>query len=64
MKTTLNLDSELIEKARLATGIQEKTALLHEGLRALLEKQARVTLIQAKGSAPKDAKMPIRKRFA
>lgn len=63
MKTTLNLDSDLIDKARIATGIQEKTALFHEGLRALLEKQARQNLIQAKGSAPKGAKMPTRKRF-
>ena len=38
MRTTLNLDDELLERARKLTGIQEKTALLHAGLEALLER--------------------------
>ncbi|NBR25582.1 MAG: type II toxin-antitoxin system VapB family antitoxin [Micrococcales bacterium] len=52
-----------MEEARIATGIQEKTKLLHEGLRALLEKQARNHLIQAKGSSSKSLKAPTRRRF-
>jgi hypothetical protein len=63
MKTTLNLDTDLIERAKVATGIQEKTALLHEGLRALLEREAKLNLIKAKGSAPKSAKLPIRRKI-
>lgn len=35
MRTTVNLDEELVEKARQLSGIQEKTALLHAGLQAL-----------------------------
>ena len=38
MRTTLNLDDALLERARKLTGIQEKTALLHAGLEALLER--------------------------
>jgi Arc/MetJ family transcription regulator len=38
MRTTLNLDDALLERARKLTGIEEKTALLHAGLEALLER--------------------------
>ena len=33
MRTTLILDDDLIARARRLTGLQEKTALVHEGLR-------------------------------
>ena len=36
MRTTLILDDALIERARGLTGVAEKTALVHEGLRALI----------------------------
>lgn len=29
MKTTLNIDLDLIARAKVATGIQEKTTLIH-----------------------------------
>jgi hypothetical protein len=38
MRITLNLDSELIERAKELTGIRETTALVHGGLQALLER--------------------------
>jgi Arc/MetJ family transcription regulator len=50
MRTTLNLDDELIRSAAQATGVEEKTALIHLGLRALLEKTARERLIRLGGS--------------
>lgn len=37
MHTTLNIDNELYAKAVELTGIHEKTALLREGLKALIE---------------------------
>ena len=36
MRTTLNLDDDLLEKAQRLTGLEEKTALLHAGLEALI----------------------------
>src|SRR5437016_1669080 len=36
MRTTINLDEDLVEQARRVTGMAERTALIHEGLRALL----------------------------
>lgn len=40
MRTTLDLKEDLIQKAREMTGIQEKTALVHAGLKALIERGA------------------------
>jgi Arc/MetJ family transcription regulator len=40
MRTTLDLDEELIEEARKLTGIREKTALIHAGLDALVAREA------------------------
>ena len=34
MRTTINLDDELLEEARSITGVKGQTALIHEGLRA------------------------------
>ena len=35
MRTTMNLDPGLVSEAMELTGIEEKTALVHAGLRAL-----------------------------
>lgn len=35
MRTTVNLDDDLLEKARRLSGVKQRTALIHEGLRAL-----------------------------
>lgn len=39
MRTTLNLDGELVEEARRLTGIREKTALIQAGLKALIARE-------------------------
>ena len=36
MRTTINLDERLIEEAQRITGTRERTALIHDGLRALI----------------------------
>ena len=40
VRTTLNLDEELLRNAREYSGIQEKTALIHEALRELISREA------------------------
>ena len=40
MKTTLILSDELLERAREATGLKDKTALVHDGLEALIAREA------------------------
>ena len=39
MRTTLNLDDELLRQAFELTGIAEKAALLRESLKALIERE-------------------------
>jgi Arc/MetJ family transcription regulator len=61
MRTTLNLDEELIEEARKLTGIQEKTALLHAGLQALVAREAALRLAAMGGSEPNIRPIPRRR---
>jgi len=60
MRTTLNLDQKLFEQAAKLTGIKEKTQLLHEGLRSLIEKESARRLASLSGSAPKLKNIPRR----
>ena len=50
MRTTLILDDDLVAKARGVTGVQEKTALVHEGLRALIARASARKLAALGGS--------------
>ncbi|MEO6806103.1 MAG: type II toxin-antitoxin system VapB family antitoxin [Edaphobacter sp.] len=40
MRTTLALDDALLEKASAYTGLHEKSALVREALKALIEREA------------------------
>ena len=53
MRTTLILDDDLVAKARGVTGVQEKTALVHEGLRALIARESAKKLAALGGSEPR-----------
>ena len=61
MRTTLNLDEELIETARELTGIQEKTELIHRGLRELIQREAARALARMGGTAPNMKDIPRRR---
>ncbi len=50
MRTTLILDDDLVEKARQITGVQEKTALVRAGLKALIASEAAKRLAALGGS--------------
>jgi Arc/MetJ family transcription regulator len=39
MRTTLIIDDELLAKAQELSGLQEKTAVLHAGLQALISRE-------------------------
>jgi Arc/MetJ family transcription regulator len=60
MRTSLILKDDLVKRASELTQITEKTALVHEGLRALIEKQAQARLA-ALGGTEKSLR-PIRRR--
>jgi len=61
MRTTINLDDHLIGEAQRLTGMRERTALVHEGLRALIERESARRLARLGGSEP-DLQLPPRRR--
>ena len=62
MRTTLNIDDNLIDKASRMTGIKEKTALVKLGLEALIARESGKRLAKL-GGTEKQLK-PIRRRGA
>ena len=61
VRTTLNLDEGLIERARELTGIREKTALVRAGLEALIAREAGKRLAMLGGTQPKMTNIPRRR---
>ena len=61
MRTTLNIDDALLEKAAKLTGVEEKTSLVRLGLEALISKEAARRLAQLGGSE-KQLRLPPRRR--
>jgi Arc/MetJ family transcription regulator len=53
MRTTLALDDELLAKAQAFTGLKEKSALVREALKALIERESARRLARLGGSEPK-----------
>lgn len=60
MRTTINLDDRLVDQALRISGVKERTALIHEGLRALIERESARRLARLGGSEPK--LQPVRRR--
>jgi len=52
MKTTLNIDDQLLAEARRLTRIDEKTALVRAGLEALIARESARRLAALGGSEP------------
>ena len=50
MRTTLNIDDKMIEKASRLTGIREKTALVRLGLEALIARESSKRLARLGGT--------------
>lgn len=61
MRTTITLDDELLARAEQLTSLHEKSTLIREALKALIEREAARRLARLGGSAP-DAKAPPRRR--
>ncbi|HHB83782.1 MAG TPA: type II toxin-antitoxin system VapB family antitoxin [Devosia sp.] len=60
MRTTLNIDDDLYAKAVELTGVHEKTALVREGLKALVERESARRLARLGGSEPQLKPIPRR----
>lgn len=61
MRTTLNLDDALMAEAADYAGLKEKTSLLHEGLRALIQREAAARLAALGGRDRKAVAAPRKK---
>jgi len=61
MRTTLALDDDLIHEAQRLTGTSEKSALVRQALRALIERESARRLAQLAGSEPALSAIPRRR---
>lgn len=61
MRTTLALDDDLVKEAQRLTGTTEKTALVRQALRALIERESARRLARLAGSEPDVKPVPRRK---
>ena len=61
MRTTLNLNDDLLADAMSYTGLTEKSALVREALKALVEREAARRLALLGGSEPDIRPIPRRR---
>jgi Arc/MetJ family transcription regulator len=61
MRTTVNLDQTLLEEAQRMTGLTERTAVIREGLKALIERESARRLARLGGSEPQAKRIPRRR---
>lgn len=61
MRTTLELDDELLRIAQEFTGVEAKTALIREALKALIERESARRLAAMGGTMPGLKNIPRRR---
>ncbi len=61
MRTTINIEDELIAKASGLTGVREKTSLVRLGLEALIARESSIRLAKL-GGTEKELKSISRRR--
>lgn len=64
MRTTISLDDELVAEAQRLTGTREKSALVREGLRALIQRESARRLARLGGTEPTLTESPRRRSEA
>ena len=62
MRTTLNIEEELIKKAAKLTGVKEKTSLVRLGLQALIARESSKRLANLGGTEKKLEKISRRRK--
>ena len=61
MRTTLNIENELLERAARLTGIKEKTSLVKLGLEALIARESAKRLAKLGGTEKRLEAIPRRR---
>jgi Arc/MetJ family transcription regulator len=64
MRTTLALDDDLMRMAQEYTGLVEKTALVREALKSLIERESALRLAALGGTMPDLEETPRRRAAA
>jgi Arc/MetJ family transcription regulator len=62
MRTTINIDDALLAKATMLAGNLDRTAVVREGLKALIERESARRLAKLGGSQPKLTAAPRRRQ--
>ncbi|MCP4713738.1 MAG: type II toxin-antitoxin system VapB family antitoxin [Deltaproteobacteria bacterium] len=62
MRTTLNIDDTILEKAARLSGIKEKTALVRQGLEALIALESSKRLARLGGTEKNLTSVPRRRQ--
>ena len=60
MRTTLNIDDKILEKASRLTGVKEKTSLVRLGLEALIARESSKRLAKLGGTEDNLRSIPRR----
>jgi Arc/MetJ family transcription regulator len=61
MRTTIALDDDLVAKAQDFTGLKEKSSLVREALKALIERESARRLARLGGTEPRLTAPPRRR---
>lgn len=61
MRTTINIDDDLLERASKMTGIREKTTLVKRGLEALIARESAKRLAKLGGTEKSLRQVPRRR---
>lgn len=64
MRTTIALDDNLVRIAQEYTGMVEKSSLMREALKALIEREAARRLAELGGASPETVSIPRRRAEA
>ncbi len=62
MRTTVNIDDELLEKATKLAGPMDRTTMVSEALNALIERESAKRLARLGGTQPQLKAAPRRRR--
>ena len=62
MRTTINIDDELLAKAAKLAGPMDRTAMVSEGLKALIERESARRLASLGGTMPELKNIRRRRR--
>jgi len=62
MRTTINIDDDLLGRAAKLTGPLDRSTMVHEGLKALIERESAKRLARLGGTQPKLKAAPRRRQ--